>query len=247
MVARIDTFGRKTNLVETRDFESIVSQLASSPRQSAFFCNVHMLMLSQEDETLANAMDNADWVFADGAPVAWLQRRISGRDAKVIQGYKIMLAICDRAAKSGEKVGFMGSTPDVMEQLVLNLSERFEGLSVAYQYCPAFMQGDLFSTQEELQALKRSNIRWLFIGLGCPKQEKWIATYGSELDCHVLGVGAAFDWLSGLVSKPPDWMERYALAWFYRLLNNPSKMWSRYLIYNTRFLIRVSKIMVRGK
>ena len=92
-----------------------------------------MLMLSQEDEALANAIDNADWVFADGVPVSWLQRRISGKDAKVIRGYEIMLAACERASKKGENVGFMGSTDEVMKCLVSNLCERFEGLTVVYQ------------------------------------------------------------------------------------------------------------------
>ena len=213
MTERIATFGIKTNLTETSDYASLAYSLEDNPNQSVFFCNVHMLMLAQDDRALANAMDNANWVFADSAPVAWLQRRISGKDAKVIPGYKIMLAVCDRAARRGEKVGFLGSTPEVMSQLVNNLSARFEGLSVAYRYCPPFMHGELVSTNEELQALKESGIKWLFVGLGCPKQEKWIATYGNKLNCHALGVGAAFDWLSGSVRKPPDWMERFGLAW----------------------------------
>ena len=204
-------------------------------------------MLSQEDPALARAMDNADWVFADSAPVAWLQRRISGKDAKVIPGYKIMLAICDRAAKTGERVGFLGSTPEVMRQLVNSLSGRFKGLPVGYQYCPPYMQGELVLSQEESQALKKADIQWLFVGLGCPKQEKWIATYSSELNCHTLGVGAAFNWLSGSVKKPPDWMERLGLAWVFRLMNNPRRMWSRYLIYNTKFLIKASGFLIRGK
>jgi len=99
--ARISTFGRKTNLVETRDFEGLVSELAGSPNSSVLVCKVHMLMLSQEDADLANAMDKADWVFADGVPVAWLQRQLSGKDAKVIRGYEIMLAVCNHAARSG--------------------------------------------------------------------------------------------------------------------------------------------------
>ena len=108
MSESLKTFGRLTNQVTIGDFDLLVAEIASKPEQSAFFCNVHMLMLSQEDPVLANAMDGAGWVFADSAPVAWLQRRISGKSAKVIPGYKIMLAICDRAAKSGEKVGFLG-------------------------------------------------------------------------------------------------------------------------------------------
>ena len=124
-------FGRLTKQVAANDFNQLVAEIASEPEQSAYFCNVHMLMLSQEDPKLANAMDSADWVFADSAPVAWLQRRISGKNAKVIPGYNIMLAICDRAVKYGENIGFLGSTPEVMSQLINRLSERFEGLSVA--------------------------------------------------------------------------------------------------------------------
>ena len=238
---------RNIRLLETRDFAGLTVELADLPAQSVLFCNVHMLMLSQEDDNLTNAMDGANWVFADSAPVAWLQRRISGKNAKVIPGYKIMLAVCDRATKTGERVGFLGSTPDVMTKLVQNLSARFEGLPVSYQYCPPFMDEELVLTQEEIQNLKDSDIQWLFVGLGCPKQEKWIATYGSELNCHTLGVGAAFDWLSGSIKKPPDWMERFGLAWVYRLLNNPRKMWSRYLIYNTKFIIRAGIFLIRGK
>lgn len=247
MPEQIYIFERRINLGEDRGFEQLVSELASRQGLSVLFCNVHMLMLSQEDADLANAMDKADWVFADGVPVAWLQRRLSGSVAKVIRGYEIMLAVCDRAARNGEKVGFMGSTPNVMKQLVSNLSERFEGLPVAYQYCPLFMHGELVSTEAELQALKESEIKWLFVGLGCPKQEKWIAKYRNELDCNILGVGAAFDWLSGVAGKPPEWMEQYALAWLYRLLHNPSKLWHRYLIYNTKFAISAFKLLYGRK
>lgn len=247
MLKRIATFDIDTTLVEARDFPTLAFSLADSPKQSVFFCNVHMLMLAQEDPTLASAMENADVIFADGVPVAWLQSRVSGKDAKVIRGYEMTLAICQRAAANGEKIGFLGSTQDVMNGLVSKLSEQFEGLSVTYQYCPPFMQGELTSTQAELKALKESGIKWLFVGLGCPKQEKWIAKYKSELDCHILGVGAAFDWLSGKVSKPPDWMERFALGWLYRLVNNPSKMWHRYVTYNTKFILKSSRMMLRGK
>lgn len=247
MTKKISAFQRKINLAETDDCGSLVSAMAANPSQSAFFCNTHMLMLSQEDPVLASAMDNADWVFADSAPVAWLQRRISKKDARVIPGYKVVLAACERAAKLGEKVGFMGSTPEVVQRLVERLAARFEGLSVAYRHCPPYMQGELVSTDTELQEIKDSGVQWLFVGLGCPKQEKWIARYGLEIGCHTLAVGAAFDWLSGAVKKPPDWMERFGLAWVYRLALNPRKMWSRYLIYNTKFIIRASIFLIRGK
>lgn len=247
MCVKTNDLDRKITLVETRNFERLVSELAAGANHSAIFCNVHMLMLSLEDPSLANAMDTADWVFADGVPVAWLQGRLSGKDAKVIRGYEIMLAVCERAASMGENVGFIGSTDEVMKCLVSNLQERFAGLAVVYQYCPPFVQGVPSSTPTELQTIKDSEVKWLFVGLGCPKQEKWIAKYREELDCTILAVGAAFDWLSGTVSKPPQWMERIALAWLYRLLHNPLKLWHRYLIYNTKFIIYVLKLLFRKK
>jgi len=234
----VTTFGIQTTLVETRDFAGLATVLANSPYLSVYFCNVHMLMLAQEDPVLHEAMRSADVIFADGVPVAWLQGRLSGKDAKVIRGYEMMLAICERAARHREKVGFIGSTQNVMDGLVTNLRERFQDLEVSFQYCPPVMDGDLTSTHAELASIKDSGIEWLFVGLGCPKQEKWITKHINELDCKVLGVGAAFDWISGNISKPPAWMERFALAWLYRLLQNPSKMWQRYLIYNSRFIAK---------
>ncbi len=160
---------------------------------------------------------------------------------------KLLLAVCERAARKGDKVGFLGSTDEVMKSLVSNLCERFEGLNVVYQYCPPFMKDQLTSTQEEIQSIKDSKVKWLFVGLGCPKQEKWIANYKDELNCNILGVGAAFDWLSGLEKMPPHWMESSGLGWLYRLINNPLKMWRRYFIYNSKFLVRVIGMLAGRK
>ena len=91
--------------------------------------------------------------------------------------------------------------------------------------------------------MEGAGIRWLFVGLGCPKQEKWAARYGPELDCHVLAVGAAFDWLAGTTRKPPDWTEKAGLAWLWRLAQNPRRMWHRYLIYNTKFILKSAKLL----
>jgi N-acetylglucosaminyldiphosphoundecaprenol N-acetyl-beta-D-mannosaminyltransferase len=246
-VDRTSIFGRSIDRVGSRDISVLVDRLAARGGQSLYFCNVHMLMLAQEDATLAKAMDQADWVFADGVPVAWLQRRISGRQAEVIRGYEVMLAVCERAAERGEGVGLFGSTEPVMQALVENLRARFPALQVRYHRCPPQVEDGLQSGPQEMQAIRDADIRWLFVGLGCPKQEKWVAMHRNEMDCNVLAVGAAFDWLSGRVRKPPAWMERYALAWLYRLLQNPSRMWFRYLKYNTKFILRASRLLLGGQ
>lgn len=247
MLKQINIFGIKTTLAKTKNFVALVAHISEKPNQSIFFCNVHMLMLAQEDPVLAEAMNSADVVFADSAPIAWLQRRITGGKAEYIPGYKIMFAIFERAVKNNENVGFLGSTPDVMQQLAQSLKDRFKGLPVTYQYSPPFMQGELVLTEQELQNLVDAEVKWLFVGLGCPKQEKWILRYHDKTQCNVLGVGAAFDWLSELTTKPPEWMEKYGLAWLYRFFQNPVKMFQRYIKYNTRFIFRVIKLAIFRK
>jgi len=250
MKSTVDTtfiFGMPIDRVARRDLAALVARLAEKGGQSLYFCNVHMLMLAQEDAALAHAMDQADWVFADGVPVAWLQRRVAGREAQVIRGYEVMLAVCERAAKQGEGIGLFGSTEPVMRSLVANLRARFPALQVRYHHCPPQVEGELHSGPQEIQSIRDANIEWLFVGLGCPKQEKWVARHRTEMDCNVLAVGAAFDWLSGRVSKPPAWMERHALAWLYRLLQSPLKMWYRYLKYNTKFILKTSRLLLGGQ
>jgi N-acetylglucosaminyldiphosphoundecaprenol N-acetyl-beta-D-mannosaminyltransferase len=244
---RITVFGRRTNLVENRNFDDLVANFSAGQGVSAFFCNVHMLMLAEEDPVLAKAMDQADWVFADGAPIAWLQRRITGKQAMVIRGHEMTWAICNYAAAANEPIGFLGSTPVVMDKLVSNLRLQFHNLNVAYQHCPQFSAGEIRSSPEQLQAIADSQVKWLFVGLGCPKQEKWIARHGGDLNCNILGVGAAFDWLSGSIKIPPPWIEQIGLAWFYRLLHNPAQLWRRYLVYNSKFILRIAKHLASGK
>jgi N-acetylglucosaminyldiphosphoundecaprenol N-acetyl-beta-D-mannosaminyltransferase len=237
----IEIFGRHTVLSDSQNFEAIAAFIAARKASKVFFCNVHMLMLSQEDSALAQAMNSADLVFADGVPVAWLQRRITMEQAQVIRGYKMMEAICERAAVFGDTVGFLGSTTKVLDKLVYNLKRRFPGLKVAYRHAPAFMPEEISLDDQELKVISSANPNWLFVGFGCPKQEKWIAKQGSRLDCHVLGVGAAFDWLAGTTSKPPEWMENAGLAWIYRLFQNPRGMFHRYMIYNSKFVLKSLK------
>ncbi len=223
----------------------MVASFCRQQNQSALFCNVHMLMLAQEDESLALAMDSADYLFADGAPISWLQRRLTGRSAATVTGMAFLRLVCGQAQSSGSAVGFLGATAPILESLKVNLQREFPELKVTYCYAPAYVDGELTSSRETLQAINTSGIGFLFVGLGCPKQEKWMHRYAGELGCSVLGVGAAFDWLSGARPQPPSWMLRAGLGWLHRLIVNPSKMFSRYMIYNTKFIVSVLSLYFR--
>lgn len=248
LVGSTQIFSRKINLVESPDLDALVRSLHHQQPVSIYFCNVHMLMLSQDDPALADAMDSADFLFADGVPVSWLQSRLSGSRAQTIRGYQVMLAVCRHAVSNNESIGLLGSTPEVMSELNQRLSEMFEGLSIAYQHCPPFSSGPLLTSEAELDSINEAGVSWLFVGLGCPKQEKWISTYKNGLNCKILAVGAAFDWLAGTARKPPGWMEKRGLAWLYRLFQNPKRMWHRYLIYNTKFIFKSAQaLLMRDK
>lgn len=238
---------RSINRVPPGDLTPVMPGRNGPRSEVALFCNVHMLMLSQSDAALAQAMDEADWVFADGVPVAWLQRRLSGLGNRVVRGYEMMLAICEEASRNKLRVGLFGSSVQTLDSLQRELESRFPGLQLTFKSSPPFTIGDLVSTEAELQAINVAELDWLFVGLGCPKQEKWIHRYAPHLDCSLLGVGAAFDWLAGTVPKPPRWMEKSGLGWLYRLLHNPGRMWRRYLIYNTKFLVAVTRLLIWDK
>lgn len=208
------------------------------------FCNVHMLMLSQEDDDLASAMSMADFVFPDGAPIAWLQRRLGHKDADMMRGEWSVELLCEKAAEQGLSLGFFGATEDVVSALVKSLSCQFPGISIDYTYAPGVIGNPPGFDPELAESINTQQLDALFIGLGCPKQEKWATLYAPHLNCSLLAVGAAFDWLAGTTKKPPAWMERAGLAWLFRLIQNPSKMFHRYLIYNSKFIYQAAKLLL---
>ena len=240
-------FGKEICAGDSRSLgRSLLQAMARGPK-SAFFCNVHMLMLSREDAALSAAMVSADMVFADGVPVAWLQRRTGTADAGVLRGYEALEMICGEAARSGEKIGFFGSTENVLSRLSDNLRQKFPSLKIGFVHSPGPVGESIRPEPDLISQINAENLHALFIGLGCPRQEKWVATYAPHLNCNLLAVGAAFDWLAGTTRKPPDWMEKAGLAWFFRLMENPAKMWRRYMIYNTKFVLASLKLLTWDK
>lgn len=240
---KVNLLGREVLCGTVEELEAAVLDL--QPSRSAFFCNVHMLMLAQEDPLLAQAMNCADLVFPDGAPIAWMQRRHGFAHARVFRGYQAVEALCAAASVAHQPVGFFGSTDAVLDALVKQLEGRFPGLKVDFALAPSqFSTSEIELDSSLVQEINAKNLRYLFVGLGCPKQEVWIDTYADSLNCSLLGVGAAFDWLAGTTRKPPGWMERFGLAWLYRLIQSPGKMWHRYLIYNSKFIFQAAKLLL---
>jgi N-acetylglucosaminyldiphosphoundecaprenol N-acetyl-beta-D-mannosaminyltransferase len=222
-------------------FNELASGLEDSLQKgcaSVFFCNVHMLMLAQEDQELALAMDGASLVFPDGMPIAWLQRRLGFPEADVLRGEVATDLVCRHAARDSLSVGFFGSTSTVLTHLSENVLDRYPDLNIHFMSAPPEIRGEIVVDPALLDEINSRHLFCLFVGLGCPKQEKWALAYGPQLNCNILAVGAVFDWLAGTTRQPPGWTVRWGLAWLYRLLENPRKLWYRYMKYNTKFVVK---------
>lgn len=198
--------------------------------------NVHMLMEAHDSPDFARIVNEADLVTPDGMPLVWMMRLKGQRNQQRVYGPTLMLHVLSMAARENIPVGFYGGAPHVLDTLVERMKERFNGLNVVYSYSPPFRELSPQEKEEVVGNIDRSGVRILFVGLGCPKQEIWMAEHRGKVRAVMLGVGAAFDFHSGVKSQAPSWMQSLGLEWLFRLLTEPRRLWKRYLYHNSRFI-----------
>jgi N-acetylglucosaminyldiphosphoundecaprenol N-acetyl-beta-D-mannosaminyltransferase len=199
---------------------------------------VHTVMASQEDPELREAVLNSDLVVPDGQPLVWAMNALGHQLPTRVYGPELMHRACARASNSGLRMYLYGGrNQGALVQLALNLRRQFPGLKIVGGYSPPFR--DLTREEEETIAaeINATSADIVWVGIGVPKQEKWMARMRKRLDAPVLvGVGAAFDFHAGLVPQAPDWMQRIGLEWAYRLAHEPRRLWRRYARYNPLFV-----------
>ena len=198
--------------------------------------NVHMLMEAKEDKNYQQVINNAALVVSDGRPLYWIQKRRGHNNAEQIRGTSLMLTVCKLAADNQLTIGLYGSTPNVMTKLQENLLTHYPNLKIGCAISPPFSNTTNQQTQQDLEQITQSNINFLFVALGCPKQEKWMAKHQNSLKCMQFGVGAAFDFISGTRNQAPRWMQKVGLEWVFRLLCQPKRLFKRYALYNPKFI-----------
>jgi N-acetylglucosaminyldiphosphoundecaprenol N-acetyl-beta-D-mannosaminyltransferase len=241
-VARRYVLGTRVDVTSYDDaVERIANWTDAQSGRMVSACSVHPVMLAVDDPSFRGAMSVADLVTPDGMPLVWALRLLGCREATRVYGPDLTVAVCAWAADHGVPVGFYGSTPLVVERLIVNLIDRFPSLDIRYHHSPPFRALTDAERAAELSELRASGVRVLFVGLGCPKQERWMAERRDELDVVMLGVGAAFDYLAGTLPRPPAWMQRTGLEWCFRLLVEPRRLWRRYLRNNPRFVLRFGR------
>ncbi|MDX6681029.1 MAG: N-acetylglucosaminyldiphosphoundecaprenol N-acetyl-beta-D-mannosaminyltransferase [Solirubrobacteraceae bacterium] len=211
--------------------------IRADERVSISAAAVHLVMVAREDPETHAALLNTMTV-PDGQPLVWALHALGHPQASRIYGPELMARYCERAAASGQRMYLYGGrNQGALVQLVLNLRRRYPGLNIAGGYSPPFRP----QTDEERDAIvaeiNGSGADVVWVGIGQPKQEKWMAEMREALDVPILaGVGAAFDFHAGLVPQAPAWMQAGGLEWTYRLAHEPRRLWRRYVRYNPRFV-----------
>ncbi len=201
---------------------------------------VHSIMECQRDPELRRIYNNSGMTTPDGMPLVWLSRLFGYYYVDRVYGPDLMLALCERSVTKGYRHFFYGGAEGVPDQLAANLQRRFPGLIITATYSPPFRALTPEEDEQIVNMINDANPDIVWVGLGSPKQERWMAAHIGRIKAPVLiGVGAAFDFLSGRKRQAPRWMQRAGLEWLFRLLSEPRRLWRRYLINNPIFIALV--------
>jgi N-acetylglucosaminyldiphosphoundecaprenol N-acetyl-beta-D-mannosaminyltransferase len=209
-------------------------------RQRGYICvaAVHTVVACQDDRELGAAVAGADLTVPDGMPLVWALRLLGHPLHHRVYGPDLMDLACAHAARTGQRFYLYGGrNPGALAQLARQLRLRHPGLQIVGGHAPPFRPltaDEETAVADEINA-SRADVVW--VGIGVPKQEKWMARMRDRLDAPVLvGVGAAFDFHAGLIPQAPAWLQRHGMEWAFRLAHEPRRLWRRYLTYNPRFV-----------
>ncbi len=223
-------------------------EAAVAARQRAYICvaAVHTVMESQEDPALREAVLAADFTVPDGQPLVWAMNLLGHNLSSRVYGPDLMERACERAARAGQTFFLYGGRASALEMLREALPQRYPGLRVVGARPGPFR--DLSPEEADAIAfeLNAAEPDVIWVGLGVPLQEKFMAAMRDRLDAPVLvGVGAAFDFHAGLKRQAPDSLQRLGLEWAFRLAQEPRRLWRRYLRYNPRFVLGFARQYLR--
>ncbi len=214
------------------------AMVASRSRGTLTAAAVHLVMRAREDPAVRRAVLAATLVVPDGQPLVWALHALGHDTATRVYGPELMARHCARAAQTGTPIYLYGGRSEaVLVALTVNLRTRFPGLQVAGAHSPPFRALTAAEDERAARRIDESGAQVVWVGIGQPRQELWMARMRPCLGAPMLvAVGAAFDFHAGLVAQAPSWMGSSGLEWTYRLAREPRRLWRRYARYNPRFV-----------
>ena len=236
---------KKQKIIKTNvDVVSLskVSQLILKWIENSYFSkyvclfNVHMCMEAYDNSDFLDVLNKADLVLADGFPIYLAQKLLGHKDASHIRGVDLTIELTNISKRNNIPIGFLGGAEKTLQKMCNLLKMKYDIGSIKYSYSPPFRSLSIDEKNRIVDEINDSGIKILFVGLGCPKQEIWMQEHKEKLNCIMVGVGAAFDFIAGNKKTAPIWMQKIGLEWLYRFLSEPKRLWKRYLKHNPRFI-----------
>lgn len=227
--------------VHAVDYEFAVTQIVAAAEANLPYAvsalAVHGVMTGFMEPVHARRLNGLDLVVPDGQPVRWAlwwlhRKRLRDR----VYGPNLTLKVAEAFAEKGLSVYLYGSKQEIISRLADNLTQRFPSLKIAGMEPSKFRKLTEQERTEVVDRIKASGAHAVFLGLGCPRQEVWAYEYRNFLHCPILAVGAAFDFHAGILSQAPRVMQDYGLEWLYRLIQEPRRLWKRFIILNPLYL-----------
>jgi N-acetylglucosaminyldiphosphoundecaprenol N-acetyl-beta-D-mannosaminyltransferase len=237
--------------ISLTSYDEVLELLAARPAERATvlaFCNVHSVMTARRDPAVARALADADLATPDGMPLVWALRKLARAEQARVYGPDLMRAALPYGLERGWRHYLYGATPDTLHRLQRAADELAPGVRIVGAHAPPFRPETPQERAAVLAHIRASEADLVWVGLGMPKQELWMHEVAPGLPgVALLGVGAAFDLLSGVVPQAPAWLQERGLEWAFRLAKEPRRLWRRYLVNNPQFVVALARQMAAGR
>ncbi|MFC7356135.1 WecB/TagA/CpsF family glycosyltransferase [Jejudonia soesokkakensis] len=208
------------------------------------FTNVHMLIEAYDDPAFNTVVNEATYAFPDGAPVAKMFQKLYNIEQERIAGMDFLPFFIEKCDQHALNIAFVGSTDSVLEKIKVKIASEYKNITITALISPPF--GKPWDNEAYIEIINAAKTNVVFVGLGCPKQEKWMYEHSAKINAILFGLGGAFPVYVDEIKRAPSWMRNNSLEWLYRLLMEPKRMFKRYYYTNTKFL-RLASTQIKNK
>jgi N-acetylglucosaminyldiphosphoundecaprenol N-acetyl-beta-D-mannosaminyltransferase len=231
--------------VSASSYDEVVRKCSEWARngesRTVLFVSMHGIMEAHDNPVFRAAMNTADLANPDGMPVVWALRAFGDTQASRVYGPDTTVALLKAAQQTGIPIGFYGGDDATLAKLVSQVERQYPGTNIVFKMSPPFRKLSEEEDEAIVREITNSGARWLFVGLGCPKQENWVFAHKGRIPAVLLAVGAAFDFVAGTKPQAPRWMMRNGLEWAFRLASEPRRLAGRYFKNIPRFMVLVAR------
>lgn len=227
--------------------KSLVATATGKKSEYACVANVHMLVEAYKNRRFAQVVREAGYVTPDGKPLSWALRLLHGIKQERVAGMDLLPDLLKEAEASKLSVFFYGATDETLEKTRTYLAKQYPHLQVAGMHSPPFRNLTALEEKKIAEKINASGASFVFVVLGCPKQEKWMAGMKGRVNAVMVGVGGALPVMIGEQRRAPQWMQKGGLEWVFRMVQEPGRLFKRYAVTNPLFLYLLMKAYLRKK